>query len=479
MGVRSIIDHHIIRRSFPPYVSISHEVSWSSTIQVYIKILGSGLDLTPPLARLLLEATRLEAEPGLMEHISDLDRLAIRRLESTAANGADTYSHLMHVMTQASTPEELFYKDYKETNFGFAVIKSRRQQYDFSRLAASNNISRRIPLTIAKEVLYHKDFVAARAETILIVVNPNYHDKGFKAAFMDVIAKAWRQLHGPNAVRLVEEGVLVTGTNYQTPRLLLMPLVEDIVQEHLRFAYAPAINKFLSMGFYSGQSSAYGLLGDERHVCSGLSYLQVSRLLCGSARTSMLTLPEYWRVYQDFERLGLTYAVDSLRHPQYVELLDTVIPSSHRLIHGSTSSSKDIRQLEIQLAEPLASARPALIRAVDGDFHTGLPRKLHSADTYGDPSLWRYWSPDSDSMAAAAVQEGHNHASPIIHVATRGHIFVMNQTSLDLKVRIDEATHFLTFRPVYNDVPDIKYETVARGSWIELTVRPRLFPLLA
>ena len=371
---------------------------------------------------------------------------------------------------------ELFYKDYKEMNFGFAVIKSRQQQHDFGSRAMTNNMNRRLPLTIVKEVLYRDDFVAVSAETISIVINPNYHDKGFKRSDLDITAMACRQFHGPEAVCLFDGGILVAEAKYQTPRLVLMPLIEDIVCEHLRFAYSPAIDKFVPMGFYSGQTSVYGLSGDERQVCAGLSYLTVFQLLLGSARTCILTLLEYWKVYQDFEALGLTYAVDSLRHPQFVELLDTIIPVNQLLVHGSTSSNKNNKH-EIQLLEPLPSARPALIRAVDVDFHTSLPRKLHSADTYCDPSLWRYWSPDPVA-ANTSRTTWDQEADAIVHVATRGHIFVMNQTSLDLKVRIDESTKILTFRPIYNEIPDIKYEAIPVGNWIELTVLPRMFPCL-
>ncbi len=57
--VRSIIEHHIIKEQFPYYVALSQEVAWSSTTHVYIKILGSGMDLDAKAARILAEATKL------------------------------------------------------------------------------------------------------------------------------------------------------------------------------------------------------------------------------------------------------------------------------------------------------------------------------------------------------------------------------------------------------------------------------------
>lgn len=113
MSVRAIVDHHIIKKKFPYYVASSHEVSWSSTIQVYVKIIGSGFDLRPGMARVLLEATRLEAEPGLLEHVSEIDKTAIQRLESIAENAKD-YPFLMSTtIDHAKARELLFYRDYR------------------------------------------------------------------------------------------------------------------------------------------------------------------------------------------------------------------------------------------------------------------------------------------------------------------------------------------------------------------------------
>lgn len=100
------------KEEFPYYVALSHEVSWSSTIQVYVKILGSGMDLSPHMARTLLEATRLEAEPSLMPYMSEIDRLAIARLGSIAGF-ASTYEYLIGVMIHETEAEELFYRDYR------------------------------------------------------------------------------------------------------------------------------------------------------------------------------------------------------------------------------------------------------------------------------------------------------------------------------------------------------------------------------
>ena len=88
----------------------------------------------------------------------------------------------------------------------------------------------------------------------------------------------------------------------------------------------------------------------------------------------------------------------------------------------------------------------------------GLPKTIFSADTFGDPESWRYWAPDTD-----------------LTVATRGHIFLLDQTSLDLKIHPDESHSNMGFRPVYDTIPDIKYRLVEENSWVKVEVTPRRF----
>jgi inorganic pyrophosphatase/exopolyphosphatase len=61
-----VIDHHHVEKLFPEYVALSHESSWSTTLQIYTKILGSGFDVDSETARILAEATMLEAKLQLV-----------------------------------------------------------------------------------------------------------------------------------------------------------------------------------------------------------------------------------------------------------------------------------------------------------------------------------------------------------------------------------------------------------------------------
>ncbi len=73
--------NHVGKKEIPYYVAVSQDVSWSSKLHVYVKIGGSGLELSPKLARVPLEVTRSEAEQRLMSSMSRFDQLAMGSLE--------------------------------------------------------------------------------------------------------------------------------------------------------------------------------------------------------------------------------------------------------------------------------------------------------------------------------------------------------------------------------------------------------------
>ncbi|KAL7944575.1 hypothetical protein V8C42DRAFT_353466 [Trichoderma barbatum] len=288
--MKSIIDHHIITCTFPYYVSISQEVSWSSTLQVYIKSLGSGLDLDRQSARLLLEATMLEAEPQLMT----------KRAYHTS------YLELMKMLTSDVKVADPFMEDYKATLFGFA------------RRAEANNLERHLPLTVVKQ------------ERITMHFNDAFHDKGFRRAITSIIKRACEAFHGIERVSVEGSQVNVVCVPNRTPRLLLAPLLEGIVSEHLKSFYSRSIG-IVSPSTVSDWPT------------------------CGLTNTSFMSLKQYWEV---------------LRDRNHVEFLDTVI-----------------RQGRWPMNYEILEARPALIRPKEVDISTGFPRCLKSPNLYGDASL--------------------------------------------------------------------------------------------
>ncbi|KAK4548758.1 hypothetical protein LTR36_008531 [Oleoguttula mirabilis] len=272
--VKAVIDHHPCVTTYPYYVAQSYETSWSSTLQVYIKLLGSGFDLDPTAAKMLAEATVLEAEPELMFAMGKVDRLAMERLKRIAAP-MTSYPDLMAIMTGSTNRDYQFSSDYKSDGFGFAVIKSRQRQPScFTDLSQANNMQEHLPLTIIKQVLYDVDFSAVHCEVITATFNPTYHDKGFRRAVIDVVQQACIAFHGQGNVMAAFDTVTVTAGRSQTPRLLLMPLIKRLVDEHLSFAYSNRLDRYVACGFYCGlnDGAMYGEPGSESTVRAQLCH---------------------------------------------------------------------------------------------------------------------------------------------------------------------------------------------------------------
>lgn len=318
----------------------------------------------------------LEAEPVLLGYMSNTERLAMQRLETIAGcEKVATYAEPMDIMLSTTNAHEIFYKDYRQTSYGFAVIKC-KEPMEIRHIAEVNNTKHHLPLIVVKEIVYSQDFSSIISKTIALVTNPSFHDKSFKACLLKTVATACRIFHG-QAPEI--EGDLITMKNNpkQTPRLLLMPLIGSIVKEHMKFRYSCTIGRYISMRFYSGGNEPYGQPGEECIVKTGLSFLEVKALLKDKHKTSFLTLPEFWKVYHEMQARKDISALKSLESNHYIELLDTLIKNPNTLIHGSSPP----QELFIQ------AARPALINPLDGDEVTGLPTILQSPDKYNDKTL--------------------------------------------------------------------------------------------
>ncbi|GAP92259.1 hypothetical protein SAMD00023353_7600010 [Rosellinia necatrix] len=321
--VKSVIDHHIISSTYPYFVAVSQEVSWSSTIQVYVKFLGSGLDLDQPSAKILLEATLLEAEPQLVKKMSRLDNLAFHRL-ITLAGESRGYPELMEMLIGDPDTTDRFMEDYKQTLYGFAVIKAKAITC-FKARAEANNVEKRLPLTVVKQVAYNPSFDGVARETIGLYFNEDFYDKGFRAAIQLAVQKACEAFHGIDHVVANGNQVDVTNVAHQTPRLLLGPLLESIVAEHLRFFYSDRIGMYISCGFYN-HNTGPNFSGADKPTCA-ISFYDVQELLHGTS-TSFLSLQQYWELYEECTALGDAVMLKSLRDKKYVELLDTIVRAS-------------------------------------------------------------------------------------------------------------------------------------------------------
>lgn len=237
----------------------------------------------------------------------------------------------------------------------------------------------------------------------------------------------------------------------QTPRPWLTPLIKKIVQEHLKFYYSPILHCYISSGFYSGETELYeSTPNDDENIAdnpvkSNISYNEVKEILRSSENTSFMTLQEFWTVYHELINAKGSYFLKKLRDKNYVEILDTMIVDKKITL---------ISQENVPETFHVPIATPGLLDPLQINLKTGLPAKVLHPNQYDDPTLWRYWSPDSS-----------------VNVATRGHIFVLDRSAIDLKVRPDDKTARLTFRPMYKCIPNLKYEVTKVRAEGEITSR--------
>ena len=187
--IKGIVDHHHVNSIFPEYVAVSSESSWSTSLQIYIKILGSGFDLDSETSRILAEATTLEAESQLMHRRLEINRLALARLKERAGPSVREYRSLLELMMVETDPLTLFYKDYRQTPFGFSVVHC-KEYINMIEIAQkknkNNNLKHRLPVSVIKQILAKKDAPLISSERITLVFNDHLYDKGFRNAAVTV-----------------------------------------------------------------------------------------------------------------------------------------------------------------------------------------------------------------------------------------------------------------------------------------------------
>ncbi|CAH0036031.1 unnamed protein product [Clonostachys rhizophaga] len=253
----------------------------------------------------------------------------------------------------------------------------------YASQAKANNKSRNLPLTVVKQIIYNTQFDRVVQEKISMFFNDRFHDKGFRSAILNIVKSARTAMHGYHHVSCKGNDVVITDVPHQTPRLLLAPLLEGIVREHLRFFRAKSIGMYVSCGFYTNEQGDYGQVNKEPSVKTGITFNEVKALLAeGSPETSLMTLPQYWKVYRECLELNDSVTLKSLQDSDHVELLDTVFYHCSSVKHGNQKQPTQ---------QSILMARPSLIRPDDINLKTGLPDRLTSPDNYGDTELWRYW----------------------------------------------------------------------------------------
>lgn len=85
----------------------------------------------------MLGATLVEAEPSLMNKMSELDRIVLRRLKTLALESA-SYPSSTGLLTRDTMSGDPFMMNYKEGIYSFSVIKTQQATSYACQVKANN-----------------------------------------------------------------------------------------------------------------------------------------------------------------------------------------------------------------------------------------------------------------------------------------------------------------------------------------------------
>ncbi len=458
--VTTIVDHHDVSDVAKKQdVSKTIEIVGSTTALVTQRLFSLGIDISSDLSRILYGATLMDTENRSEPKMTEKDRLIMNSLKTSSGVKSDTdlFQGLMDRLLSTNDAEFLFGRDYKEDwGFGYAVVKV-KEVFDkngsilkeglFDKLvfhAKENNASKNLPLTIVKVVDYEQDNETVNRERLYLIFNETSTDK-FKDTMFDVMSSTLNFSYRKYAeyqhkISRVEDFVEFWGAGDQISRKKIAPLFEPVVAAFNQSFYSPSTGLHVQRNFLkeddtlheAARALGFKLSWNEKGWINNITYYDAKRLLDFMGVES-LSLREGWLALKDAHDINDEQMKQHLHHPEFVEFLDTIIENNN-LVFEHPKVNKTGQGYEYQGEKrrfKVLEGKPGLIHPDDIDLKTGLPRRIRDARTYEDPVSLRYWSPDADVV-----------------VPTRGHIFLLGQAALDMKIHPDDAFPNLGIRVV-------------------------------
>ncbi|MCU0652444.1 MAG: tetratricopeptide repeat protein, partial [Candidatus Omnitrophica bacterium] len=481
--ILSIIDHHAVCKvASRQNISKTLELVGSTTALVAQKIYGLGVEMDKEFCRILYGATLMDTENRLSSKMTSKDKLIMDILQIASGRGNDKefYRGLMDQLLSAENAKFLFKRDYKEDwGFGFSVAKLKGIFDNEGRvlkaslikelfeLAKQNNKSKNLPLTIIKIVDYKPDNETVNRERIYLIFG-NAAAKEFIEAIFNLISEilnyTYRNYQGYRQKISREESFIeFWGVGVQISRKKTAPLIEPVVAAFNEYFYSPSTGLYVKREFLTfdqhlqTQADSYGLklCHDNEGRINHITYYD-ARFLLKIMNFTAMSLREYWLVRKDAEEMNDAQMIGHLQHKGFVEFLDTLIeknnftlehPEVIRLAGGKYSYEGQRKKIEV------LDGHPGLIHPREINLGTGLPLKVCDPDKYSDVELWRYWSPDAGLV-----------------IPTRGHIFLLGQPALDMKIHPYDALPHLGIRPCCGQVsyPEVKIQQDNEGICVEI-----------
>jgi len=237
--------------------------------------------------------------------------------------------------------------------------------------------------------------------------------------------------------------------------------MESVVEAFNEYYYSPDTGLYVKREFLKASEEVkkaaaklrIQLSVDREGRINNITYHEAKKLFEHLGLT-MMSLSEYWLVLKEAEASHDEQMLSHLRSRGFVELLDTVILDGKVVIDHPqvTFTDEEPNYLGERHEVVIPQALPGLIYPEDIDFKTGFPKVVHGS-THFDKRTWRYWSPDAP-----------------VCIATRGHIFLLDQPALDTKIHPDDALKNLGIRPCCYKVKPPKVEIVQEEKGIRAVI---------
>ncbi len=451
----SIVDHHILsNKAEKQDAPKTWEMVGSTTCLIAQKFHGMGLEVDKGLARIFYGATLMDTENRSDKKMTYKDNLIMDDLKkiSEIEDGKEFYQDLMSHLLNTDDAKLLFNRDYKEDwGFGFAVAKVKNvfgaKGEEFKKdllrrlvnLAEKNNKDKNLPLTVVNVVDYLEDNETINRERIYLIFN-QHALPGFKETMLEFITKIIQNEFRDKNVQIkqAENFVEFWKVGDQLSRKVTAPFLEPVVEAYNEYFYSPSTGLWVKREFLkideqikkAAHELEIELYVDREGRINNITYNEAKQLLDRLGLEAM-SLSEYWKILKEAEEIHDEQMLKHLRSADFVEFLDTIINEGYIIDHPKIKKTEDgYEYIGEKKKVAIPEGVPGLIYPEDIDLETGFPKAVQDPRQYGDKRLWRYWSPDTP-----------------LCVATRGHIFLLNQPSFDTKIHPDDALPHLGIRP--------------------------------
>lgn len=482
-----ITDHHTVSDiASRQDIAKTFELIGSTTALIMQKLKGLGVEIDAGLAQIFYGATLMDTENRVEGKMTSKDALVMNQLKTVSGVVDDSalYQLLMDSLLKTDDAEDLFGRDYKEDwGFGFAVAKGKgffgpegevlrpAVMERLLELAHKNNKTKNLPVTLIKIVDYENDNETVRRERMYFVFNDKssieFKDAMFEL-FESVLDLIFRPYPGHHRQTSRDEGyVEYWGTGKQLSRKKTAPLLEPVVAAFDKYFYSDSTGLYVKRNFMTRsvlvedttRQLGIPLSTGKGNIINNITYFDARRLL-DALGYSALSLEEYWKVLHDAKQANDLQMVQSLQSTGFVEFLDTLVErrgdAYFSMNHPQVSidAKRDYRYEGNAQRVDIPEGVPGLIHPNEIDAETGYPAKVRSPGDFRNKELWRYWSPDAD-----------------LTVPTRGHIFLLEQPALDMKIHPKDALPNMGIRVAVHSLKQPRVDTRLTDTDLSVTIK--------